>query len=66
MFTAARSLRAAAARSGNYAVRSIFVPLVQSSIHLLLGHSAVLDCEEHEHQTQWCVPSYHEYNFGLS
>lgn len=48
MFTAARSLRAAVVRSGNYAVRSTFVPAAQFSCSFA-GHSAVLDREEHEH-----------------
>ena len=66
MFTAARSLCVAVARSGSYVVHSTSMPVVESLTHLFTGHSVVLDCEDHEHQTQWCVASLHEYSFGLS
>ena len=66
MFTAARSLRVAVARSGNYAVRPTVCSSRRALTYLPAGHSAVLDREEHEHQNQWCVACHPEYSVVLS
>lgn len=60
MFTAARSLRSAVARTGNYAVRLTFLCMMYRNNPFFTGHSAVLDREEYEHQSQWCVLNPHQ------
>jgi len=56
MYAAARSVRTAVARSGNYAVRYSVCYVSGHDLTLAhSGYSAIPDREEYEQQNHWCV-----------